>query len=55
LDHNAIQHLTGDITDNMFGNKGSPLTDFKPTPRTKKKQALVEKAKQGASKKKDVF
>jgi hypothetical protein len=36
LDHNAIQHLNGDIADNMFGNDGSPLTDFKPTRRTKK-------------------
>jgi hypothetical protein len=32
LDHNAIKHLIGDIVENMDGNDGSPLTDFKPTP-----------------------
>jgi hypothetical protein len=26
LDHNAIQHLTGDIVDSMFGIDGSPRT-----------------------------
>jgi hypothetical protein len=36
LDHNAIQHLTGDIVDSMFGIDGSPIMDIKRTPRTKK-------------------
>jgi hypothetical protein len=35
-DHNAIQHLTGDLAENMFRIDGSPLMDFKPTPRHKK-------------------
>jgi hypothetical protein len=33
LDLNAIKHLTGDIADNVSGFDGSPLMDFKPTPR----------------------
>jgi hypothetical protein len=37
LDHHAIiQHLTGDIVEDMLGTDGSLLMDFKPTPRHKK-------------------
>jgi hypothetical protein len=36
LDHNAIKHLIGDIAENMDGNDGSPLTDFKQKVQSKK-------------------
>jgi hypothetical protein len=36
LDLNAIKHLIGDIADNVSGFDGSPLMDFKPTPRHRK-------------------
>jgi hypothetical protein len=36
LDHNAIRYLTGDIAESSVGNDGSPMIDFKPTPKTKK-------------------
>jgi hypothetical protein len=36
LDYNAINYLTGDIAEVLVGKDGSPATDFKPTPKTKK-------------------
>jgi hypothetical protein len=36
-DQYAIQHLVGDIADDVFGADGSLLMDFKPTPRNKMK------------------
>jgi hypothetical protein len=45
LDHNAIQHLTGDIVDSMFGIDGNPIMDIKRTPRTKKKACSSRKGK----------
>jgi hypothetical protein len=36
IDLNAIKHLTGDIAENVSGFDGSPLMDFKPTPRHRK-------------------
>jgi hypothetical protein len=36
LDQDAIQHLVGDIADEIFGEQGSQNLDFKPTPRRKK-------------------
>jgi hypothetical protein len=37
LDQYAIQHLVGDIADDVFGADGSLLMDFRPTPRNKMK------------------
>jgi hypothetical protein len=36
FDYNAIQHLVGYIVEEVLGNDGSLLIDFKPTPRNKK-------------------
>jgi hypothetical protein len=38
LDHHAIQHLIGDIADDVFWMEGSPWSDFKPAPRKSKNQ-----------------
>jgi hypothetical protein len=39
LDHHVIQHLIGDIVDDVCGGDGSTWSDFKPAPRKRK---LVE-------------
>jgi hypothetical protein len=36
LEHNAIQHLVGDIAEDILGDDGSHWSDFKPTPRKTK-------------------
>jgi hypothetical protein len=36
LDHKAIQHLVGDIADDVFGMEGAPWSDFKTVPRKSK-------------------
>jgi hypothetical protein len=36
LDHSTIQHLVGDIAEDIFGDDGNHLCDFKPTPRKTK-------------------
>jgi hypothetical protein len=36
LDQHAIQYLVGDIADDIFGEHGSQVYDFKPTPRSRK-------------------
>jgi hypothetical protein len=36
LDHHGIQHLIGDIADDVFGEDGSTWSDFKPAPRKRK-------------------
>jgi hypothetical protein len=33
LDHTAIQHLVGDIADDILGMEGTPWSDFKPVSR----------------------
>jgi hypothetical protein len=50
LDHNAIKHLIGDIVETVSVIDGSPLMDFKPTPRHKK-VAQVEGAEQSTKQK----
>jgi hypothetical protein len=33
LDHNTIQHLIGDIADDILGTDRTPWSDFKPVSR----------------------
>jgi hypothetical protein len=33
LEHSVIQHLIGDIAEDILGYDGSQWSDFKPTPR----------------------
>jgi hypothetical protein len=44
----VIQHLIGDIADEIFGEQGSQNFDFKPTPRSKKLNP--KKKKKGSQK-----
>jgi hypothetical protein len=44
LDHKAIQHLVGDIADDVFGMEGAPWSDIKTVPR-KSKIGLTKKNK----------
>jgi hypothetical protein len=48
LDHTAIQHLIGDIADDILGTKGTPWSDFKPVSRKSKSGS----ARKGRGKKK---
>jgi hypothetical protein len=48
LDHTAIQHLIGDIADDILGTEGTPWSDFKPVSRKSKSGS----ARKGRGKKK---
>jgi hypothetical protein len=50
LDHNAIQHLVGDIVDDILGTEGTTWSDFKPVSR--KCKSGSSKKSQGKNKKK---
>jgi hypothetical protein len=52
LDYTAINYLTGDIVEALDGKDGSPLTDFKPTPNTKKTGSSRQRKVKNNSKKK---
>jgi hypothetical protein len=56
LDYNAINYLTGDIAEFLVGKDGSPGTDFKSTPKTKKAgPSRQRKAKNKSKNKKNVI
>jgi hypothetical protein len=52
LDYNAINYLTGDIAEVLVGKDGSPATDFKPTPKTKKTDSSRQRKAKNKSKNK---
>jgi hypothetical protein len=45
LHHHAIQHVIGDIAEDVLGTNGSLLMDFKPTPPDIKRRVQVGRTK----------
>jgi hypothetical protein len=43
LDQHAIQHLVGDIAEDILGMEGTPWSDFKPVPRKPKSGSTKER------------